>query len=116
MRPIDADRLKSTIAQLKAESLDIKREKIIQDTIDQIFPQVIDDEPTIEAEPVNGWISVDDRLPEKDGLYIVCKTIKPHQIVFEARWKENKWLSVVKDNQLDFVTHWQPLPEPPKGE
>lgn len=77
---------------------------------------LIDSLPAIEVKPDNGWISVKDRLPENDGLYIVCKAIKPHQIVFEAHWKENKWLSVVKNNQLDCITHWQSLPKPPKEE
>ena len=72
--------------------------------------------PSKDYEPDDDWINIKDRLPDKDGLYIVCKTIKPHQIVFEARWKGDKWLSVVKNNQLDYVTHWQPLPEPPKEE
>lgn len=67
-------------------------------------------EYAIEAEPDNGWISVKDKLPENDGLYIVCKTVMGHQISFEARWKGNKWLSVIKNNQLDYITHWQPLP------
>jgi hypothetical protein len=61
-----------------------------------------------------GWISVEDRLPEDDNLYIVCRTIYPHQIVFEARWKDGKWLSVVESKQLNYITHWQPLPAPPK--
>ncbi|MBR0530027.1 MAG: DUF551 domain-containing protein [Ruminococcus sp.] len=64
----------------------------------------------------SGWISVKERLPENDGLYIVCKTVRGHQISFEARWKGNKWLSVIKNNQLDYITHWQPLPGPPKEE
>lgn len=67
-----------------------------------------------EEQSIDRWISVKDRLPENDCLYIVCKTVKGHWISFEARWKGNKWLSVVNNNQLDYVTHWQPLPEPPK--
>lgn len=77
--------------------------------------RIIEDAPTVEVQPDNGWISVKDRLPENDGLYIVCKTIRGHQISFEAHWKGNKWLSVVNNNLLDYVTHWMPLPEPPKG-
>lgn len=68
----------------------------------------------LSIKPKSDWISVKDRLPENDGLYIVCKTVRGHRISFEAHWKENKWLSVVKNNQLDYVTHWQHLPEPPK--
>ena len=58
MRPIDAERLKDSIKKLEAESPDIKTARIIDRTIQEIFPQIIDDEPTIEAEPVNlgKWI------------------------------------------------------------
>jgi len=116
MRPIDANRLKETIKKLDVESPDIKTARIVSRTIQEIFPQIIDDEPTIEVKPDKDWISVKDRLPENDGLYIVCKTVRGHRISFEAHWKGNEWLSVVKNNQLDYITHWQPLPEPPKGE
>lgn len=58
MRPIDAERLKDSIKKLEAESPDIKTARIIDRTIQEIFPQIIDDEPTIEAEPVKHgrWI------------------------------------------------------------
>ena len=72
--------------------------------------EYINNMPTVESQPDNGWISVKDRLPENDGLYIVCKTIGEHQIVFEARWQGGNWKSVVKNNQLDFITDWRPLP------
>lgn len=52
MRPIDADRLKETIKKLDAESPDIKTARIVNRTIQEIFPQIIDDEPTIKAERV----------------------------------------------------------------
>lgn len=52
MRLIDADRLKDSIKKLEAESPDIKTARIIDRTIQEIFPQIIDDEPTIDAEPV----------------------------------------------------------------
>lgn len=80
----------------------------------EIAAILIDSIKTHEVQPIDRWISVKDRLPENDCLYIVCKTVKGHRISFEARWKGNKWLSVVNNNQLDYVTHWQPLPEPPK--
>lgn len=68
----------------------------------------------IKVQKKSDWISVKDRLPENDGLYIVCRTIYPYQIVFEAKWEDGKWLSVVTSNQLEYITHWQSLPEPPK--
>lgn len=46
MRLIDADRLKETIKELKSESPDVKVSKVIDITIQEFFPQIIDDEPT----------------------------------------------------------------------
>lgn len=48
MRPIDADRLKDTLKQLDVESNDIKWESVVEESIHRIFPQIIDDEPTID--------------------------------------------------------------------
>lgn len=82
--------------------------------ITYLLPEDVESIPTADVEPVKGWISVKERLPEYDYLYIVCRTIQGHQICFEARWEGNKWLSVVENVQLGYITHWQPLPEPPK--
>ncbi len=70
------------------------------------------------------WISVKDRLPEEYGLYLICTNGK-----VECAYRENLifftcnnyiWncdltggLCVIPDEE---VTHWMPLPEPPKGE
>ena len=116
MRPIDADALNKTLGDMCSASNDIKQRRVEDIMLHNIFPQIIDDEPTIEVKPDKDWISVKDRLPENDGLYIVCKTVMGHRIVFEASWRGNEWLSVVKDLKLDYITHWQPLPEPPKEE
>jgi len=111
MRPIDADALESIIQEQVGKCMI----KVFNPSVNLIL-QDIRNAPTIETEPDKGWISVKDRLPENDGLYIVCKTIRDHQIVFEARWQGGNWKSVVKNSQLDFITDWQPLPKPPKGE
>lgn len=53
------------------------------------------------------WIPVTERLPEVDGKYIVC-TAK--NSVYCTRWRKDYF-------GTDFhthVTHWMPLPEPPK--
>ena len=82
--------------------------------------RIIEDAPTIEAEPVNGWISVDDRPPEPKSWVMVY--IEYPSPVFEIERGIQKMSSIKKtfyDGKsfyCDFgtITHWMPLPEPPK--
>ena len=62
MRLIDADALKESLKELKAEGNNRRYVQGLQDAIDGFFPQIIDDEPTIDAEPVKHgyWIVADD--------------------------------------------------------
>jgi hypothetical protein len=59
------------------------------------------------------WVSVKDRLPDKDGKYLVCGKValsdihgEPIQLVRFTERKE--WLTSLS------VKYWMPLPEPPK--
>ena len=77
---------------------------------------------------VQEWISVKDRLPVKDGCYIVtacdegCSCgngIWYDTVVIEAEHYKGEWLWNENGTEYDitcFVTHWQPKPQPPKGE
>jgi hypothetical protein len=70
----------------------------------------------------HNWISVSDRLPSDfdnvliwsngmcvTGAYLVCVELgKPLQ------WIVNDWDESETTIKLDDVTHWMPLPEPPK--
>ena len=63
------------------------------------------------------WISVDDRLPEEDGYYLCCikSSLFPDRVYIDI-------LECAKSSfeeghiYTDTITHWMPLPEPPKGE
>lgn len=87
----------------------------------------IEDAPTIEAEPDKDWISVKDRLPEPRTW--VLAYIEYPSPVFELERGIRKTGNIRKmfydgfyDALGDYkvgngkVTHWQPLPKPPKGE
>lgn len=63
------------------------------------------------AKTINEWISVKDRLPEeerhvlvwvKDGYSLIDWT-------FNGQWQVNPYMR-------NDITHWMPLPEPPKEE
>ena len=73
--------------------------------------------PAIEAEPKHGrWIPVEERLPE-DGEEALCLTKWKQRWV--AVWNEmgdHLWTDGEGWLSNSFVTHWMPMPEPPKGE
>lgn len=52
VRLIDANALKDSLKELKAKGYNQKYVQGLQDAIDGYFPQIIDDAPTAEAEPV----------------------------------------------------------------
>ena len=58
------------------------------------------------------WISVKDRLPDEYEEYIVNG---PNVTTME--WTELGWYSDVIGHYVDqkLITHWMPLPDPPKG-
>ena len=71
---------------------------------------------------VNRWIPCSERLPEKSGQYLVCAIYVGVSLASFDRdkrewgywqddpcgWNGEKWI------EIDEVTHWMPLPEPPK--
>lgn len=83
---------------------------------------------------IQKWIPVTERLPEKDGKYLLFEQRKQGAYIdtiyfakdarkidrydFKDNWK-NVWYDY--DNEwgyytVDTFTHWMPLPEPPKEE
>lgn len=91
-----------------------------------------------ESKPLNGWISVNDRLPEMGEHYqsddvLVCIDYRPD----DPDTTEDTYVSIdhvdfncfgqgefscERDDPRDgepspyFVTHWMPMPNPPKTE
>ena len=67
---------------------------------------------------VQEWISVDDRLPEVGG-YVVCIAKRnpfSRFMPMVARIEENGWVNPMNEQYISEVTHWMPMPAPPKGE
>ena len=67
--------------------------------------------PTADVAEVK-WISVNEGLPEEDTRVLVYldRNANPYTFFDTDRLKNGKW---VRWNKR--VTHWMPLPEPPKG-
>lgn len=121
-RPIDADKFKESLVWHDEQGMIAS----IEDVLD-----IIDSIPTY-TQP-NNWISVKDRLPEEPGHYLVITSInywhggcldKNPTYHGTTKGYENTAMSVLDcyfDSTGDWnrvcnchVTHWQPLPEPPK--
>ena len=83
--------------------------------------EVIADNMIANGVTVQEWISVDDRLPEdsNDGFadaVLVTDGFIQHMAYFvggEWRFAES---GEIKEPMWYRITHWMPMPEPPKGE
>ena len=67
---------------------------------------------------VQEWVSVDDRLPRTNvGVLVYTPRLKN---IFEAFYRvDGKWeIFSYRGGEIlnDKVTHWMPIPQPPKGE
>ena len=71
---------------------------------------------------IQEWISVNDRLPE-EGEYVLCVLkgfnyggkIQVCKFVPADKFKDKPYFEHFR-NGFPSVTHWMPLPQPPKGE
>lgn len=74
MKLIDADALKESLEELEAESNSIRYTQGLQDAIDYYFPQIIDDAPTIDAEPIvhAHWIEKTDWYFGVGQIHCTC--------------------------------------------
>ena len=71
-----------------------------------------------KGEPVQEWISVKDRLPYAGG-YVVCIAKRnpfSRFMPMVARIEKNGWVNPMTEQYISEVTHWMPMPEPPKGD
>lgn len=67
---------------------------------------------------VQEWVSVEDGLPENGG-YVVCIAKRnpfSRFMPMVARIEKNGWVNPITEQYISEVTHWQPMPQPPKGE
>lgn len=80
--------------------------------------------PSADVQPVNQWISVDDRLPSIDErVFVYIPRPDDHYNIEMAYISEGDddypyWVlrdkSQFYSTRFHYISHWQPLPEPPK--
>lgn len=83
----------------------------------------VDGIPAADVEPAHRWIPCSERLPEQEGTYIVV-TNKVKPVVTTARFYNARDQRDYKGDVFGhsdahfqtnrYVTHWMPMPEPPK--
>ena len=82
---------------------------------------------SIDGVTVQKWISVKDRLPDnKEHDWVLAQVVEDNGYmhiprVMEYRQAKDDWFEetygwLSEHNGLFSVTHWMPLPNPPKGE
>lgn len=94
---------------------------------DKVMPDacehILDMEKMVDVNPLNnsnGWISVKDRLPRALELVLYFHELHGPSIGYYDpacpkpgyQWVSEEW----GDNKTGRITHWMPLPEPPKEE
>lgn len=67
---------------------------------------------------VQEWISVKDRLPEKNHAVLGWYKDNPFAgyTYGVVSWNGKGWVFVYAQRYVTNVTHWQPMPEPPETE
>ena len=82
------------------------------------FTEYLADNLIAHGVTVQEWVSVDDELPEVGG-YVVCIAKRnpfSRFMPMVARIEKNGWVNPITEQYISEVTHWMPLPDPPKGE
>ena len=100
------------------------REKLVEllevdlSGFDGYEPELIADYLLANGVTVQEWISVTERLPEETGRYLTANKRGDDKIdVFDLWFDGGFWYIDDEDDMFDYeVTHWMPMPHPPKGE
>lgn len=107
-RYIDADAL---ILEISSLSITLGGKELLGEITKNSVIRMVNEQPTADVVPRSEWISVDERLP-KEGVRVLV-WLKGDGIKYTSidtdRLSLKKWVRWGK-----LVTHWMPLPEPPK--
>ena len=66
---------------------------------------------------IQEWISVDDELPEDDSDVLAYLRIGEESRICQANYAKGMWFDWIFNTPVtESITHWMPIPQPPKGE
>ena len=83
MRLIDADSLLECVHSLACETNDIKTKTIVENVLHVTVPQIIEDEPTIDAQPVKrGRWSECWRDPMRNVISVICSACEGASLTY----------------------------------
>ena len=99
------------------------REKLIEILRKPIFPHELVDTTEAVADylldsgvTVQEWISVDDELPEDDSDVLAYLRIGEESRICPANYAKGMWFDWIFNTPVtESITHWMPIPQPPKG-
>ena len=108
----DRERLFQLIGQVQDEGLDYSDVVVVYKTSNERLTDHLINNGVIFATDNNDgnkWIPVTERLPEDDRQVLACtRKGKAFSAHYDYKWKSWAVSNTVK------ITHWMPLPEPPK--
>ena len=108
MRLIDADALKASIPETEKDIFE--NCQMCTTLMDYEVKDLINKQPTI---PAPRWVRCEERLPEKNGAYLVFIGYGDNWIWFKDIYKDGKFIADTCALNGAKVTHWMPI-EPPK--
>ena len=98
------------------------RDRLIELLADYLYSEQIADHLIANGVTVNEWISVEEKLPDTDdNVLVICngeyKNIRFINAYDLAAYDsdEDEWILDSYPEAVVTVTHWMPLPKPPKG-
>ena len=117
-RPIDADALLEKLNDINVTSLSalIEEQRTVAFYVYCKVVNALEKMPTIDAVPA--WVSVKDRLPTetinaltRDFDEVICATVFGDVRCYKYGHQHFWHGPGIMD---EYVTHWMPIPEPPK--